>query len=389
MFRRVRNNYRKTILPLSILSLLLCVLMLALSGFRFVDIFRSPAHLRDIAVEDLNGSYAFINVSDIEGTFARYGAVAAEGETDVDIVRRYCIYKLDEDKYMGIAIKGKQLADINKLGNAIETFGETQARTMDFGTMTGTVRPMKDELYDLLCGWAKETILTEPSVIQNPYMTESEEDTPEQEQYYQEHVLPLILEVGYMGACPAAVVYILFILAVLFLLAAVVLILTMVFGVWDNPVRKLASVVDAKALERDFSEGKSVGNAIHIGHEYIWWFKRAKTDVIKTPDVIWAYPRSKRLEGGKLRWTIVLKTEDRREYGIVLGESEKVQEALEAIEAEGYLVGIGFDKQKQQLFDKDISAFKARIKRERKEKDNAKQKAQEEKEQDPDISEEA
>ena len=388
MFGRVKNNYRKTILPLSILSLLLCVLMLALSGFRFVDIFRNPAHLNDIAVEDLNGSYAFINVSDIEGTFARYGAVTAEGGTDVDIVKRYCIFKLDEDKYMGIAIKGKRLADVDKLGNAIETFGETQARTMDFGTMTGTVRPMNDELYDLFCGWAKEIILTEPSVIQSPFTTGSEEDTPEQEQYYQEHILPLILQVDYMGAYSNTMVYVLFILGVLFLLAAVVLILTMVFGVWDKPVRKLAFDVDAKVLEKDFSEGKSVGNAIHIGHEYIWWFKRVKTDVIKTPNVIWAYPRSKRLEGGKFRWSIVLKTEDKREYSIVLGESEKVQEALEAIEAEGYLVGIGFDKQKQQLYDKDISTFKGRIKKERKDKEAAKQKAQEEKEQDPDTSEE-
>jgi hypothetical protein len=351
--------------------------MLALTGFRFVDIFRNPGHLDDIAVEELKGSYAFINVNDIQGTFARYGAEAAEGETDVDIVERYCVYKLDGDLYLGIAIRGKHLLDVERMGSAIETFGEEQARTMDLGTMTGTVLTMNDELYDLLCGWVKETVLTESSIIQNPYTTGDEEDTPEQKQYYQEHILPLILKVDYIGASSKTVVYFLFILAVLFLLAAIGLVLTMFIGIWDKPVRKLASIVDAKVLEKDFSEGKSVGKAIHIGHEYIWWFKRAKTDVIKTSDVIWAYPRSKRLEGGKLRWSVVLKTEDRREYGIVLGESEKVREAIEAIEAEGYLVGTGYDKQKLQLYNKDISAFKALIKKERKEKENAKKAAEE------------
>jgi hypothetical protein len=343
--------------------------MLALTGFRFIDIFKSPVHLDLVAAGELEGAYAYIRVSDIEGTFARYGAEAAEGETEVDIVERYCVYVVDNDKYLGIAIKGSHLADIEQFSAAMESFGEEKARSMDFGTLTGTVQPMDEELQVLLREWVKQTVLTEPSVVQGPYTTEEQEETPEQLEYYEEHVLPLILKVDTMGASSKTVVYIFFILAMLFLVIAVLLILSMFLGIWDKPVRQLAAGSDSAALEKDFSEGKSVGSALHIGHTYIWWFKKAKTDVLKTAEIVWVYPRSKRLEGGRLRWSLILKTEDRREYAIVLGEIEKVQEAMDAIVAEGYLVSTGFDKQKQKLYDKDISAFKARIKKEYKEKE--------------------
>ena len=46
----------------------------------------------------------------------------------------------------------------------------------------------------------------------------------------------------------------------------------------------------------------------------------------------------------------------------------KVQAAMEAIEAEGHLVTTGFDKTKQELYNKSISAFKSYIKKEMTEK---------------------
>lgn len=370
MYKRVRRNYLKTILPLIIGFILLCGLMLCFSGFGFVFLFKNPVNIDEIPYRELDDSYVKIDINKIEGTYAWYGAEGGEGQ-EAEMYERYCVYVVDEDKYLGVRITGKYLDKVQSMYDAFEELGEDKAGEMNFGTLSGTVhkyQKVDESLYKFLCEWVKERVLEKPSPIADPYSVKEEEFTPDQLAYFAEHVLPYIMEVDYLGAHSRTVVCLASAAAAIFLLTALALALTMAFGVWSKPVRKLVAEQGLDAVEKDYAEGTNICAALHVGHNYTWWFKKAKTEVIKTSDIIWAYPRSRRLEGGRLRWLIVLKTEDKREYGIVLNDKEKVQAAMEAIEAEGHLVTTGFDKTKQELYNKSISAFKSYIKKEMTEK---------------------
>ena len=293
---------------------------------------------------------------------------------EAEIYDRYCVYVIDEDKYLGVRVNGKHLNGVQAMYDAFEEIGEDKARELDFGTLSGTVhkyQQVDESLYTFLCEWVNDRELTKPSPFTDPYTTGGIEFTPEQIAYFEEHVLPYILEVDYMGSYSRTVVCLMTAAALIFLLVALALALTMALGVWSRSVRKLVAAEGLDTVEKDYAAGTSICAALHVGHRYTWWFKKVKTEVIKTADIIWAYPRSRRLEGGKIRWLIVLKTEDKREYGIVLNEKEKVLAAMKAIEAEGYLVTTGFDKKKQQLYDKNMSAFKSYIKKEMNEKEQA------------------
>ena len=378
MLKRVKSNYMKVIVPLGILSLLLCVVMLAVSGFGVAYMFQKPVYMNDIPLQELDGSYAYIEVNDLQGTYARFGLEAADDEANPDIVERYCVYNYDDDTYMGVRISGEHLADAANFFRALESMDEERVRGMDFGVLSGTVRLINDGSSEFLRQWVQNAELTDHSVVSSPYSATSEEDqkNAEDEKFLDEHVLFQVLEVDYYGAHTQAEVYILTAMAVVFLLVALALLLSMVLGVWDKPVRRLVADSELDAIEWDCQGGTSIekaklfGEAMHVGHENIWWLKRVKTDVLKTADVVWAYPRSKRLEGGRLKWSLVLKTEDKREYSICLVEGEKVQAAIDAIEAQGYILSTGYDKLKQKIYDKDIAAFKALAKKEKKEKES-------------------
>lgn len=370
MYKRVRRNYLKTILPLITAVILLCGLMLYLSGFGFVFLFKDPVRLEEIPEKELEGSYAKIDINKIEGTYAWYGAEAEDG-LEAEMYERYCVYVIDEDKYLGVRVTGEHLNEVQAMYDAFEILGEDKAREMDFGTLSGTVKSyqeVNESLYKFLCEWVDDRGLTKASTIVDPYSTGDDELTPDQIAFFAEHVLPYILEVDYMGSHSSNVVNLMTAAAMILLLVALILVLTMAFGIWNRPVRKLVAAEGLEAVEKDYNAGTSICAAMHVGHTYTWLFKKVKTDVIKTADIIWAYPRSRRLEGGRLRWLIVLKTEDKREYGIVLNDKEKVLAAMEVIEAEGNLVTTGFDKKKQQLYDKDMSTFKSYIKKEMKDR---------------------
>ena len=79
--------------------------------------------------------------------------------------------------------------------------------------------------------------------------------------------------------------------------------------------------------------------------------------------MIWAYARSRRLEGGALTWYFVMKTTDGREYTAHLGQAANVQAAEEELKRLVSPLCTGYDKEKQQLYEKHIKTFCARVRK--------------------------
>jgi hypothetical protein len=161
---------------------------------------------------------------------------------------------------------------------------------------------------------------------------------------------------------PENKVIILSVLALILLLAAIALIISLILGLWEKPLRAYIKKHGKSALREDYSTGTGFNKTLHVGSNYIWWFKGLTTAITDIHAVIWAYPRSRRLEGGRLTWYLVLKTEDKRELSVHLGDSSGVQAAIDLIKSKGYPLVTGYDKDKQKLYDNDIPTFKAKAK---------------------------
>ena len=43
-------------------------------------------------------------------------------------------------------------------------------------------------------------------------------------------------------------------------------------------------------------------NNLVLGDKYIWWLRTFSSRVMPVEEVLWVYPRSRRLEGGKKDW---------------------------------------------------------------------------------------
>ena len=105
------------------------------------------------------------------------------------------------------------------------------------------------------------------------------------------------------------------------------------------------------------------GKKLRIGPERTFVAGKLVTEIFKTGDVIWTYGRSKRLEGGANFWSLVMKTTGGEEYVAPVGDAGTAQAALEKIVSFGGPVVTGFDKDKQRLYDKDLTGFIGRAKK--------------------------
>ena len=92
----------------------------------------------------------------------------------------------------------------------------------------------------------------------------------------------------------------------------------------------------------------------------MWWLRTFSSKVMPVEEVLWVYPRSRRLEGGKKDWSMGLRSETEN-WSVRMGELSEVHQAMEAIREKGHPLAVGFDKDKQKLFEKDLVQFKAKI----------------------------
>ncbi len=342
MYKKVKMNYMKLVLPVSAALVVLALLIMLLTGFGIRYGLMTSVPVENIPVAELEGSCAQMRIAQLEGTFARKGHVTQEEAnqtgTAIDIVERYCMAKLPDGSYIGVHISNEDdLYQVEKLAAAITEFGVEEAEKMDFGVVRGTVNEMPQELYDIFLAWGAE------------YGEGAE-------------LRQLILDVDYYGPFRQTVTIILTVLAGILVVLGIALFITSFTGLWDKSIRAEMKKVGKDKLEAEFAAADEFGGRLWMGKEHVWCFQRIFTDIFKTSDIIWAYARSRRLEGGKLTWYFVMKTADKREYSVHLGEAANVQAAEEKLKTLVKPLCVGFDKEKQKLYDRDVNTFRARVK---------------------------
>jgi hypothetical protein len=357
------------------MALLAAVVLLWVTRLGILYAFRKPVELSSVtglSAAKLEGKYVSVRVDELGDTFSYYG-YTGENEEKV-VVERYCVY-LAGDKFLTVRVTGSDLSLLQAYDDAksqVEAGLIGSLREVQPGTLSGSITAsLDDKVYDLLGSWIKDNYLTDKNaddaikqaiLAQFNVSPDTEEDTTDYSEVYKDVIIPLQLEAGYYGVMPRQKVIILSIIALAFLLAALVLIVSLFLGLWERPLRRYIKSHGKSSLINDYNTGTDFKKTLHIGSSFIWWFKGLSAYMTDIPAVIWAYPRSRRLEGGKLTWYLVLKTDDMQEFSVHLVDTSTVQAAIDLIKSKGYPLVTGYDKEKQKLYDRDIPTFKARAK---------------------------
>lgn len=368
MFRSIRKRYLRFLLPAVLLLLLLAFLLFWISGFGILTLRQEPVELSQLSPERVEGSYATVEVEELDVTFGFFGYEdPATGEVTVE--ERYCVYPM-EGKYLIILAPGEYVSQLEMKDDAAELIASGEVGSvmeLDYGSFTGTVdtKPEK-KVVEILKNWIVEHHISESKLTDR--FTEADlsgyEGAAEGDYsaYLEDVILPVQLKVGHVGRMSFSTVRQLTAAAALLALLALLLLASIFAGLWERPLRSALRLHGKENLSGDFVKTDPFGRKLRVGNAYLWLFGPLFTRIVPTADVIWAYARSKRLEGGKLSWSLVLKTVDDREYAVRLGDSALVQSAITAIQAKGHPLVLGFDKEKQKLYQKDLNAFRARAK---------------------------
>ena len=360
----VRRRYLRFLLPALALLLVLAFLALWIGGFGFRYLLRRPVPLSEVPTDRLKGSYVTVPVTEAGERFTYLGYQDNNG--DPVITEEYTVCQLN-GKYLMIRVTKKDLSVLDKYLNAADLVKSGELGSVleaNMGKLTGTVNKAGGDASAQLRSWLTNHQIDARKLVDNfsgadisgyPGASEGKYDA-----YFDDVILPLELDTGYLGIRSAGATKALTVVAALLTLLALALAVSIFLGFWEKRMRA-ALRQHGKRLAADYDTAEVMGSRLRIGQDFIWVFGTLGTRILETKDVIWAYPRSKRLEGGKQSWSLVMKTDWGSEAAAKLESEAAVEKAAATLRSRGYPMTMGFDKEKQKLYKKDLAAFRGRV----------------------------
>lgn len=342
--------------------LLLSLLCLWLSGFGFPYLFRAPGRLDAVPAA---GDLVSVPVSQLDTTFSYLGYQDAQGNAVVE--ERYCLYPL-AGQYLVVRVTKDFVPLLERADNTEELIASGEIGSvleLNLGEVQGTVnQELPQEVYELLRNWLVSHQLDGNTLTDrlngadlSAYPGAAEGDYSA---YLDAVILPLMLETGYLGSRQAGTVRVLSILAVIPALLALLCLLSLALGFWRRPYRAACAAFGAAALQEDFAGADHFGS-LALGSRLIWVRSGMTARWLETGSVIWAFPRSRRLEGGRKRWLLVLRTADGQEAVADLREESRVEQAAACLARRCGPLTLGYDSEKQKLYEKDLQGFLGRV----------------------------
>lgn len=118
----------------------------------------------------------------------------------------------------------------------------------------------------------------------------------------------------------------------------------------ENPTMSIAKI------ESDFAQAKAIDKNTWIGRYWTIFIRGTKADIVENGKVVWAYyfRRTGRNSVSEMR----LFTEDGKMTGVSLTE-EETKQALQIYQAEQPQMVLGYTKELETLYKKDLRQFKA------------------------------
>ena len=361
----VRKRYLRFLLPALALLLLLAILVLWASGFGFRYLFKKPVPLAEVPLDRLEGSYVTVPVTEAGEQYTYLGYY--DEDWLPAITEEFTVCKLN-GKYLIIRVTTKDLPILDRYLKAAELVQSGEMGSVleaNQGKLTGTVNKVSPDAEKQLRTWLGNHQIDRLNMKDN-YSGADISSYPgvaagKFDEYFDDVILPWELDTSYLGIRPAGTAKALTVIAVILLRLALALAVSILLGLWEKRMRA-AIRQHGKRVAADYDSAEVLGSRLRIGQDFIWVFGPMSTRILETKDVIWAYPRSRRLEGGKQLWSVVMKTDWGSEAAAKLDSEAAVEKAVAALRSRGYPMTVGFDKEKQKLYKKDLAAFKSKVK---------------------------
>ena len=361
----IRNRYLRFLLPVFIGLLLLALVALWVGGFGIRFQFGKPTPLKELSPDELPGAYVTLPVAESGESFTQRGYETADGQKV--IAEQYCVCQV-QGKYLTIKVSQKDLPKINKYMKAQESVQKGELGSIlevNLGDFTGTVNSLDKAVNEQLRTWfvnhqidAEERLDEMSGADISGYPGVENKDYTA---YFDDVILPLELDVGYLGVRSAGFVKTMTTVAAVLVLLALALLATVFLGLWEKPTREAVRQYTQKLLSADYDGAAVFGPRLRIGREFLWVSGAMFTRILENKTVIWAYPRNRRLEGGRQKWGLVLKTDYGSEAVAWLDSEAEVEQAVACLRSRGNPLTAGFDKEKQKLYKKDLNAFRNRV----------------------------
>lgn len=367
MKRAIRGRYLLIWLPVAVVLLALSLLLLLVSRFGFVYGFREPIADTELSPADVDGAYITVPADTLASqTFAFFGYENEAGESV--IVERYC-YLILGDKYVVFRVTEDHVKELEKYDNAQEmvTNGEIgSVLELHYADITGTAYPgMDSTIKGLLRDWIVNNNLSADGLTDKKTGADlSAYADGNYSAYQRDAILDYTFTSDYWLGNPIGKVKGLTVLALILAVLALVLLLTLPFGVWERGLRKALRQWGNAELSEDFRHARRFGKGgcFCVGRKYIWWMRPINSQIMPIENILWIYPRSLRLEGGKKSFSLAVRPMDGSEgWSVRLGEPQAVQLAVKALEESGHPMATGYDPDKQLLFERDINTFRAKV----------------------------
>jgi hypothetical protein len=271
-------NRIKWYVPLFIALAALTVVCGVFGGFDYLRYLGKPVSLSQSGLKA--GTYVRIRMSDTIATYAVYG-LDPETNAEQEYEFRYLVAPVG-DNIIGIRLTKSQQKLIEN-PNA---------------ELIGTLRKSPPDIHKLLRDWAAGGYWTDKDQLEIGRLTPD-----------------IVLYVGYKGNIPVALGFILCALAFIFAV-----------GTIGSAVRFVLLIL--KKRYDDFpADAQIFSDALVITREKVLLIKPLVEYELNRSEISKVFPRSKRLEGGKLKWSLVFSANN-REYIVWLITEDKTKEAL-------------------------------------------------------------
>lgn len=301
-------------------------------------------------------SFAELDINDMDGVYVKdeiyflYGQYAEEEEYRNNrrtgkITGAQYLTDLDEIYYIGLFGHEKHLDTLEGMMDACRNYanGLIYADDVPVLSVKGTMRAMDSQISRYY--WS---------------MADGDEGTISV-------MLPYYLDMDHIGDRSLLTAWAMLALAVGLLALSVFVILSALTGKYQ---KKMLKTVDAMGdreavLERleQFYDTTEPVSGVRMGREFVYFQNGAGSVLMRPWDLVWAYQsttqhRTNGIPTGKT-YAAILRTMDGKQYSLSMKEAE-VKTLLEAIHQTLPGVVLGYDKELEQMYNKNRKAFAAR-----------------------------
>ena len=333
MYRALRKESMRRVLPRIIALAVAAVILLALSAGGLLKLASGPKEISSLSEEQLKGSYVTFDASEIIVAFA---TLSSSGDSGSKTVETYYLLPFGENRYL--AVMDAKEHHKNVIDRAMDQSHEYYLGDLETLTKLGNLRGTVVDLDEDMLKYMSDTI----DNYQLPGYEEGRDS--------QRLLIPLQVNLDKVGFLSGKVAVILGICGLVCLLAMIAQIVIVQCGVYQRRVRALVGDED------DAYEEAVQIERIRVG-KYVWYAKGPGSRALKTSDLIWGYAMPEPMVVSKYRWPVAVYDMEQNMTQLQFMEQKHCQDFLDAVADQGHPFVKGYTSDLADQFQNHFPAF--------------------------------